>query len=253
MSASFPSRLGKWKQLNWDLFTVCAAIEKRVGAFADSKPIDPSLRIGLMFVSKNARTLNGVCLLYDNALEEQAQVLVRVLFELRLNFDCFRRMAAADLQSASRRVMDAMMLEKLRQQRASDFAGTPAEVRAALEEAEAKIGSRYSVSELKKLTRHGFTGMSIEERAKFTGHAEAYNIVYRNFSRNAHSTDYTEHMLDIAAEDMDEYLFSRDIVGLYTAHFSAGGIAESANLDFKCGLNTELDRIGIRQKELKST
>ncbi len=47
-------------------------------------------------------------------LPEQAQVLVRVLFELRLDFYEFIRLCRIDSVAATRRLLDAMMLEKIK-------------------------------------------------------------------------------------------------------------------------------------------
>jgi hypothetical protein len=244
--------VGRWKKLNWELYR---ASENILGCLRDrvaEYPGDPSLAIALGFVVKATKTLKAVNILYDSHLEEQAQVLVRVLFELRLNFDCFLRMIIDDLRGTCLLVTDSMMLEKIKQIKASDFAGVSDELKQEYEEFDKDMSSRYTPSKLRNMAKYGFTGVSIEGRARLTGHEDAYNIVYRNFSRNVHSTDYVEHSVHLSGEDRAEYAESRDIVGLYTAHFSAGGIAEFANLAFRCGLEDELNRIGLLQAQLKA-
>jgi hypothetical protein len=95
----------------------------------------------------------------------------------------------------------------------------------------------------------------IDQRAKLTEHEEVYNIIYRNFSRNIHSTDYLEHFMLQESRDskeFQEYYEFRGSISLYSAHFSAGGIAEFANHAYKCGLDSELDEIGKKQEALRS-
>ena len=105
------------------------------------------------------------------------------------------------------------------------------------------------------MRKHGFTGIPIEQRASLTGHEAAYSVVYRNFSRNIHSTDYMESYLKSEIYDLSdqaEYLVSRDVVAHYTAHFSAVGMAEIVNHMFSLGFEEQLDALGTRQKEIKS-
>ena len=247
------SYISKWISLNFDLQYVC----EKIGDTMLAKPKDAFINIALGYLLKSTRTLKAVNILYNNNLNEQAQSLVRILLELRLNFDCFLKMSNTDLQNTCMRVVYSMMLEKVKQARASGFTGMRKELIDDLLDSEKEISNRYSPDELKNMRRFGFTGMNIESRADFTGHKEAYDIIYRNFSRNIHSTDYLEYYIIQnpnflkESEYTSDYLESRDIASLYTAHFSAGGIAEFANHIFKCGLDKELDKIGIAQRKLK--
>src|SRR5207245_4076128 len=132
-------------------------------------------------------------------LSEQAQALVRMLFEARVNFDCFLTLLDKDARSACQRILDSINLEKVKQLRATGFKGLElipgAPTRKQLEELERKVASCYSPAELRDLRRYGFTGRPIEQRAASLGLQDLYNVVYRNFSRNIHSTDYTELMM----------------------------------------------------------
>ncbi len=247
------SKVPEWKSLNWDLYEICDKICTCLVSRARGREPKAFVNISYGFILKATRTLQAVSILYDNNLNEQAQILVRVLFELRLNFDCFLIMTKNDMRSACHRVIDSMLLEKIKHMRASGFAGVSDDMRKLYEKADREINGRHSDKELKQIIRHGFTGMSIEERSRFTGDEESYSIVYRSFSRNVHSTDYVEHSLDLIPEIKDEYIESRDVVGLYTAHFAAGGIAEFANYVFNCGFEGELNAIGIKQEKIKST
>lgn len=105
-----------------------------------------------------------------------------------------------------------------------------------------------------RLRRHGFTGVPIEQRATLTGHEVAYSVVYRNFSRNVYSTDYVESYIKAGiykGDDDAQYYELRDVVALYTTHFSAAGMAEFANQVFGLGFDRELFKLGERQQAIK--
>ncbi|QKS28700.1 MAG: hypothetical protein FAZ92_01432 [Accumulibacter sp.] len=241
-----------WIQLNRDARRVCKEAVTRLSARTSH---DPFIGIHTAFLHKATETLSAVNVLYAHQLEEPAQALIRILFELRINFDCLLTMARRDSQYAFRRVADSMMVEKIKQARASQFGGIPPERQEELENLEKEIAQRYSPEEFTKLRKHGFTGIPIEQRAAMTGHEVAYSIVYRNFSRNVHSTDYLESYIKTGmhtSEDHEAYRESRDVAAHYTAHFSAVGMAEFANHVFSLGLDEELDALGKRQRKIKA-
>lgn len=79
--------------------------------------------------------------------------------------------------------------------------------------------------------------------------------MYRNFSRNIHSTDYVESYVKAgihSSDDTGDYNQSRDVVAHYTAHFSAVGILEFANHVFSLGMEKEINHLGQRQTEIKA-
>ena len=80
-------------------------------------------RITLGFFSKATRTLKAIGLLYENNLNEEAQALVRILFETYIYFFMFLLMMRDDPESTFYRVGDSMILEKVKQQRESKFVG----------------------------------------------------------------------------------------------------------------------------------
>ncbi len=221
------------------------------------KPLGPD-RILLAFLGKAADTLRGILLLQKDGLSHEAQSLARTLFELRLSFDAFVEMFRNDVQAACLRVIDSVMLEKVKQSRASGFAGldlipgapTPEELFAA----EAKIAARYSEKELKKLRQHGFTGINVEQLAKNSGLSDEYNIVYRNFSRNVHSTDFTELFLqedpEMISWDYDSYLESRDVVCCRIAFISAAGVVATVNGLVGAGLDRRVRDLMLTWEKL---
>jgi len=192
-----------WMQLNRDAHRVCKDAADRLVAY---EPSDAFVHICGAFLRKGAETFSVVNVLYANHLEEPAQSLIRILFELRINFDCFLNIAQSDAKNAVQRVADSMMLEKIKQARASGFIGIPNEIKELLEQNEKQIVSRYHENDLSRMRKHGFTGVPIEQRASMTGHEAAYNVVYRNFSRNIHSTDYVESYLKARIYDLSYQL-----------------------------------------------
>lgn len=248
-----------WIELNKELQTVCENMMFHLSQRAKADKFTSWELIILGYFKKSTQALKAVNMLMEHGLWEQAQILARVLFELRVNVDCFVIMAAKDDVGVVHRVLDSMMLEKIKQLRASNYAGLEmmpgGPTRQDFEKVLKDIQSRYPTSEIGKMQKYGFTGLSIESRAKLAGHEEAYHIVYRNFSRNVHSTDYVEYLggSHVFGEDFNkEYIDSRDVVTLYVAHFSAGGVAEFTNFALRCGMKAELDRIGRAQKKLRN-
>src|SRR5262249_11327638 len=151
----------------------------------------------------------------------------RVLFELRATFDCFWQQLTTNPKLACQRVFDAMMLEKFKQIRVVNRPDFPkAGERPSWEVAIKEIEGRYSEQDLKAIKKNGFTGMSVEERCRSTGLQPVYDIMYRNLSRNIHSTDFVEQIGEAALpeQDFNGYRRIRDYTVLYIANFSAGGI-----------------------------
>lgn len=239
-----------WINLNKD----AEQVAKKACARMSKIERDPFVEMSQAFLSKASQTLSAINVLYESHLEEPAQALIRILFELRVNFDYFLQMAQKNPAQAVERVFDSMMLEKAKQARASGFVDFPNEMKESLEKREREISSKYSRNNLQQIRRHGFTGLSIEQRAKQTGHEGAYNIVYRNFSRNVHATDYMESYLREGIyneDDIFSYRASRDIAAHYTAHFSAIGMVEKANHFFSLQIEKEIIDLGTRQTEIK--
>lgn len=248
--------LESWQEIIRELIAICDSLCDRLAKRIDG---DPPATFIYAFVIKATQTLKGISLLYDHGLSEQAQALVRMLFEARVNFDCFLKLLDKDVRSACQRILDSLTLEKVKQQRATNFRGldfaSNAPTRKQLEEQEAEVASRYSPTDLQNLRRYGFTGESVEKRAASLGLQDLYNVVYRNFSRNIHSTDYAELLMmqkHGKAQDYSDYYRSRDQVSCNVAVLSAGRIAVSANRIYRCGLHRVLDEIGKKRDLLYS-
>jgi hypothetical protein len=93
--------------------------------------------------------------LQKQGLCHEAQSLARGLFELRLSFEAFVEQLQVNPRAACLRVMDTVMLEKIKQAHASDFKGCDLVLGAVTPnkflEAGRDISKRYSPDELKRL------------------------------------------------------------------------------------------------------
>lgn len=239
-------KIEKWKVLNHDLYQVIEQIDNKLA----SSNHDLFAIIFGGFVNKAVKSLRAINVLYENNLPEEAQAMVRILFELRITFCCF---LTDDPKDKCERVLDSMILEKAKQARASGFGGMSKEDRDNILDAEKVVSKKYLPGELEKIKRNGFTGMTIEQRAAFSGNEDDYNVAYRNFSRNIHSNDYLERFMrheKLRRNDHEEYIISRDIYSLRLTFVCANEIARNANNFYRLGFSRQLEFLTNRQHEL---
>ena len=153
---------------------------------------------------------------------------------MRVTFECFVRMLRENDREACYRVLDAMMLEKIKQLESVDYyPDAPADIRPSREvweKKKARIVERYPSAEIRAMRRHGFTGISIETRCRQVGELSAYNTIYRNFSRNVHSTDYVEQFGDdLQGSDFPDYLDARNSIMFGVTYNCVKWVAEWVN------------------------
>jgi hypothetical protein len=122
----------------------------------------------------------------------------------------------ADPAEAAHKVLDAMMRFKRSASSGSrSFSALASVPRAPSREKmlndEQQLIAKYGKDTADKMRRHGFSGLSIEERAKQIGLSTEYNIVYRNFSRNIHNTDYMEHLAERGAIGKERWQCYQDV------------------------------------------
>ena len=236
-----------WHELLERLGSVCICIAEGLDSALEG---DVAARIAHALFKKGFDTYRAIAVLYGESLPIQGQVLVRVLMESRMDLEWFLRLSAEDPRQAARRLVDTMMLEKVRQQRQSGFRGlelvdgAPSpEVLLALE---GQLVVRYGKNCARAMRRHGFSGLSVEERANELGLGDLYNVVYRNFSRNVHGTDYMEHirLQGIGnGSELADYEDLRDHVALSTAITCLLHMAALMSDQFEYGLNERLNEI----------
>jgi hypothetical protein len=100
-------------------------------------------------------------------LEEQAPSARAILFEAMVDLKMFMLKFSEDHEDAIRRVRDSMILQKVRQAKASGWAGfdlfglDPKE----LLDDETQIKTRYSAHEVNAMRNNGFSGLNFKERA----------------------------------------------------------------------------------------
>jgi hypothetical protein len=234
---------------------ICRELQKTLIEHPQNDPIKTIL---LSFLTKSNHSLDAIILLYKRSLFHEAQSLIRIIVELFVTFLAFEKMLRRNPKEAGMRVWDSVMLEKIKQQKASEFKGldlipgapTPQDFL----HQEREIANRYSESELKKIKKHGFSGLNVEQRAQQADLSDYYNIVYRNFSRNVHSTDFMEltllHNPNLLEKiPFSNYTESRDFISCEITFISAAGIAETINEIFQLNFDRRLMNIyKLREK-----
>jgi len=219
---------------------------------------DVADRLVKAFVAKATRTLKAIILLYERGLCEEAQSLVRILFELHVNCSMVILMLHQDMTDACRRLLDSVMLAKIKQQRATHLRGLEAAPgapsRQVMEKKEGAIASRYTPGECEALGKHGFSGKNMEQRCRTldkrgggTGFSDTYNVVYRNFSRNVHSTDIVESLLNVdpplVSARAGDLVESRDQVACDVVLTIALSMVDALNREFGLGLDSRLTEV----------
>ena len=111
--SEFISILRHLRRICWDLHN----------ALMEHPQNDPAKNILLSYLTKISHTLEAVILLYNHSLYHEAQSLIRIAFELYVTFLSFLQILHRSPIEACTRVWDSVMLEKVKQQKASGFKG----------------------------------------------------------------------------------------------------------------------------------
>jgi hypothetical protein len=222
---------------------------------------DVAFQIILAFLIKGTNTLEGILLLYKQHLPHEAQALVRVIFELNVNFEAFVRLLRKDPKVACQMFLDSIMLGKIKQARASKFMGFEfvpgAPILESLAANEKKIKGRYDPQELEKIRKYGFSCLSVEQLARQADHTKYYNLVYRNFSRNIHSTDFIEHLHIISKTNASMFKITypaleRNLVAYDVTFMSSFGITAIVENIFHYGFDLKLRHLKARRDKLRT-
>jgi hypothetical protein len=177
----------------------------------------------LSFLRKAMRILLAITTLVHQGLEEEAQILCRALIETYINFEYFLMLARDNFESAFARIMDSMLLQKKKALESVNYRlGDSVISKADWDRAEVEIKSRYSETEFRNLKKNGFSGISLEARARSTDNIQWYNAAYRLYSKHAHGTDFDEQLQSVLMPDsVPRYGRSR-ILALFQASFTCG-------------------------------
>ncbi len=248
------SNQSRWIELLQDAIEILQTVTELLSRKARRRA---EARFFNIFVLQSKQGLEAIIFLYKNDLKEPAQVLVRSVLEYRINFDVFLSKFLHGPSEAMRTMLDAMMLEKIKQMESVDFRGLElvpgAPTQDQLRQTEREIRSRHSPSEVGALRKYGFSGMPLEQRARQTGHVDRYNVVYRNFSRNVHGSDYAEYLmrdLNLSVVPREVYIASRDQVSLSTTALCGIGILEPTVRLFRFPVMRKINSIKKRISEL---
>jgi len=148
----------------------------------------PQGRILVALFKKAVNTFRGVQKLKSEGLIEESWILLRVLLEVHINLIFFLK---NDPTEMTRRWLAASILDKLKYMREVNFfEGTKLAHmgnRDGWDKAEAEIARRYSKEELHAIRRNGFSGLSVEQRAKAVALLGMYRDCYRIASRSVHT------------------------------------------------------------------
>jgi hypothetical protein len=188
-------------------------------------PIQKRNILVLLFVRKTLRLLDAMKCLLMYQFDEEAQILIRALFETRITFDYFLILAQNDYTETLGRYVDCVMLDKMRQIEALDFSILPAESdKNHWIKLRNEISARYTPEVLAKMKKFGFTCLSLEARAIKTGNKKLYDMVYRMYSQNVHSTDVTDQLTQYSLPDKHNEDFHDTRIGMIL------------NVAFLCGI-----------------
>jgi len=117
------------------------------------------------------------------------------LIETRINFEYFLLMAKEDYRNATWRMSAALMLDKLKALRATNFIIGDHQVdKGTWEKIEKEIRDSCGEEIFEQIKRFGFSGLSLEARAVKTGNKELYDLAYRLYSRNVQATEIHEQL-----------------------------------------------------------
>jgi len=160
--------------------------------------VDERNLIVYTFVRKTIRIVASLMNLVKTGFEEEAQILARALIETRINCDYFLLMAKEDYKNATGRVIAALMFDKLKALRATNFKIGDQQIdRKWWEKTEKEIKDSCGEALSNKIKKYGFSGVSLEARAAKTGNKELYDLAYRLYSRNVHAMDINEQLGDV--------------------------------------------------------
>ncbi|MBF8266762.1 MAG: hypothetical protein HW388_270 [Dehalococcoidia bacterium] len=242
----------EWLEVNQTLEAICQDLLKHLPSTGPTDNRFCDFMTG--FLRKATRLLTASNTLAQVNLWDETQIIARVLLEHRINVDYFMKQANDSIDVACRAVQDAWVLQRIKEWETSRWMGVSPEVKDFYTAQIKRLNEDWTPAQIKLMRLHGFSQLSVEARAKATGHDDAYQMIYRRFGRPIHSTDYAEYLAgptSIVDEEL-QYRNWRDPMIAYVIHFSAGGIAELTNAYcLSRSHDFQLDEIGKRQKGLR--
>lgn len=141
---------------------------------------------------KTAGLLHSISLLgsYDHISE--AQILMRVLVELKINTDYLYKKFQKEGVSAFQIVSDAQFIGKNKAVQTYKWSSKDKKIIDDWQNTISRIQAKYSKEELKKIKRNSLYEIPLEQRARLTRNMIWYNLVYRLYSKSVHGLDINE-------------------------------------------------------------
>ncbi len=222
--------------LNKKLNTLSYALLQELLLYLDS--MGSSEKVLVSFFHKYVDVLRGIILLQDNKLMEDAQILIRVLFEVNLNI--------GDFVSLVNKLGDSEALSIIQKQSYKMAKKNPFQKMA--------ISEKYHELDYyeEKLKKYDPFEKTLEERAKSQNIIDWYNGMYRNFSRNVHARDWVEYLLknDIDDQEVNDYFVSRNLVGMEHSFLASIQIMKFFNQHFNLGADAVISDLESEYKNM---
>ena len=166
------------------------------------------------FYRKAVNTFTSIETLKASRLIEESWIQLRVLLEAYINFFYFARNNPVEM---AERYVDAIVIDKLKYLHSVSYFDGKAPWASSVDAdewraRETAIKTKYSLEEYAAIKKNGFTGKSVETRAKTVGLTRMYDTCYRLASRNAHLFDPADtplYRLFVPKEELGGLLKSR--------------------------------------------
>ena len=203
--------------------------------------------IVLCYFYKAVDVFDGIIQLQKQDLLEDAQALIRVLFETNLKFCYFVKSAHQDPDKTVRQVYDSIYI-----MREKDALNQGAKDDSFFYNAN-EVKKRYSMDEIKQIRKNGFIKVTIEELAKQGNKISWYQYMYRNFSRNVHANDLVEYFYKVGIHIYNEEYEGENLrneVAIMHAHECFFEIAVNANNILKLNIESTLQEIRLEFEDM---
>jgi len=195
----------------------------------------------LAYCLKSIDLIEGINKLYEMNLSENAQILIRTLFETNLNFGHVVKLATENIDNAANEIMACMMIREAHKTKQQNLESNR------LNKISDEFLKNYSEKEIKNIRQYGFPREKIIDRAKNDNKEESYKIMYKNFSRNVHALDFQEYFVKLGIRDYgetyDEKYVLRNSAALNHAHTCFYQIIKFCCMEFEWNISDKLEDI----------
>ncbi len=125
-----------------------------------------------------------------------AQILMRVLVEIKINLDYLLLLISKEKDNAFFRILAAQIAHKNKLVVTVDWDKEYSKKFPNWDKGMEEIKSHFTKEEYKKIKTNGLFGCKIDERARLTKNSRWYNNVYRQYSQNIHCLDMSETLTE---------------------------------------------------------